>query len=42
MPEMCEGRVDTGPHSVPLGEGQKGEGRKGKEGMSKGERDEVG
>ena len=39
MPEV---RADTGPHSVPLWEGQKGEGRKGKEGMGKGERDEVG
>ena len=42
MPEMWGGRADTGPHSVPLWEGQKGEGRKGKEGMGKGKRDEVG
>ena len=42
MPEMWGGRADSGSHSVPLWESQKGEGRKGKERLGKGKRDEVG
>ena len=31
MPERWGGRTDTGPHSVPVWEGPKSEGRKGKD-----------
>ena len=42
MSEMWGGRADDGPHSVLLWEDLKSEGRKGKERLGKGKRDEVG
>ena len=42
VPEVWGRRADSGPQSVPVREDPKNEGRKGKERMAKGKRDEVG